>query len=100
MTEIKATVSGKHYRIEAKNHADNTNTCAIISAFICTLAGAAQLNPEAKSVHTKLEPGDAMVQYIATGDTAEEDMRIILLGLIRLEADFPDAIHVEQNIFK
>ena len=100
MTEIKATKNGKHYRLEANYHADNSITCAAISALICTLAGAAELNEEAKCVYKKLDYGHAIVQYIATGETAEEDMRIILLGLMQMEAKYPEAIKVEQNIFE
>ena len=99
MTEIKATLTDKHFRLEANYHSADKVTCAAISALICTLAGAAQINKEAVDAYTKLEPGHAIIQYVAKGETAEEDMRLILLGLMQIEAQYPGSVHVEQNIF-
>lgn len=87
-------------RLEVHHHADSDVLCAVISAFVCTLAGAAELNAEAKCVYSKLDYGSSVVQYIAQGETAEEDMRIILLGLLQLETQYPDSVKVEQNIFE
>lgn len=99
MTEVRASVSGKHYRLEIDNHAPDSRICAGISALATTLEGAVVNNPEAQCVYRRTEHGCFRIEWIAEGDTAEEDMRIILLGLMQIAQTYPGTVNITQNIF-
>lgn len=99
MTKITATVNGKHYKIEARNHADTSDVCAAVSTIMCTLDGAIRNNSDAVCVYSCLESGYAKVEYIADGPLAEEDAAMALIGLMQIREAFPEQIKIEQNIF-
>jgi len=98
MTQVKVNISSNHITFSFLNHADSSRVCTAISTLACTLANAVEHNPEAVCVYQKMEPGYTKIEYIAQGDSAAEDARVILIGLLALEADYPEDVRVEQNI--
>lgn len=99
MTEIQATVNNNHYRLQVSNHADDSRVCAAVSALVQTLEGALINHDSAVCHYSKLEPGDASIEFIAQDEYPAEDMRCILIGLMQLQKTYPDKIVLIQNIF-
>lgn len=99
MTEITVTAKDNHYRLEAEYHADDSRICAGISAILYALEGALINNADVKVHYSKLEPGHAVIEYLSAADTAEEDMRMALIGLLQIEKSHPDSIKIVQDMF-
>ena len=100
MTEITATVNNKHYRLEVNNHADSKEACHYVSALVYTLEGACFNNEKAFCHYSRLEPGYALIEYIAGDELAEEDFIVVLTGLMQAQKTFPEQIKINQNIFE
>lgn len=98
MTEIVANRFNNHYRLEATGHADDHDTCVMVSALVQTLLVAVMNNPKVHVCYPTLDEGHVLIEYLAEDETGEEDMRCILIGLIQLAADHPDGVNVVQNI--
>ena len=100
MTEITATVNNRHYRLEVNNHADSHDACLAVSTLVFTLEEMAFNNDSAYCHYSTLEPGYALIEYIAGDELAEEDFIVILAGLMSVQRTYPDQITIEQNIFE
>ena len=100
MTEVKATVNGRHYRIEAHGHAGSSTVCNAVSALLYALEGALVNHDSAVCHFSRLQPGDAEIECIAQDDLPAEDFRCILIGLMQIELAHPDEIKINQNLFQ
>lgn len=99
MTEIVANRYNNHYRLEVDGHADEHDTCVMVSVLVQTLLVALWNNPNVHAVYPTLEDGHAVIEFLADDVTGEEDMRCILIGMIQLQKDHPEGINITQNIF-
>lgn len=99
MTKIKATVKDDHFHFSFIDHAGDSRVCTAISTLICTLSGALLNDPEAVRVDKQIGYGDTTISWIAKGERAREDAYFTLIGLLQLEAEYPESVKVEQNIF-
>lgn len=97
MTEITATKTNNHYRLEVDGHADTHDACVMVSVLAQTLLVAAQNNPAVDVVYSDLQIGHAVIEYLTEEDSP--DMRCILIGLMQVQHDHPEGVTIEQNIF-
>ena len=99
MTKIEINKRGRHYSIEAINHAETSSVCAAVSALLCTLDCALRNNRQAKLITIQRGSGYYVIASECNGKTAREDWRVITMGLLQIEQTHPDEIKVTQNIF-
>ena len=99
MTKIEINKRGRHYSIEAINHAGTSRVCAAVSALLCTLEGALTNNSSARNLVTQKGPAYYAIDCDAMGRTVREDWRFLTIGLLQIEKANPGEIAVAQNIF-
>ena len=100
MTIIKAAADGNRYTLEAKDHTNDSKVCHFISSLVYALAIAVTNSDGAVILNREMYPGYSLIDYVAADDLAEEDFRVILLGLKAIEHSYPDDVKIIlKNIF-
>lgn len=95
MTQIYAEKNGNQYKIFAKGHTGDIETCNYITGILYALAGYIQNNKEIQIGQMRMEKGNVSIAF--WGDNAAEaafDMAII--GLLQLENSYPDSVQIDQ----
>lgn len=98
MTEIYVVKDRNRYKMRVKNHADSTEACHAVSAIVYALEGALQNNDYASEHTSVFEPGYAEIEAVCLDDTAAEDFRMALIGLMQIRLAHPEELGITQNI--
>lgn len=98
MTEITAKKINNHYRIDAVNHAESKQVCAAISGLLYALEGCLFNHDTVYAHYSKLDFGDAYIEFLTEDPLPAEDFRCVLIGLLQVEASHPDEVRVTQNL--
>jgi len=99
MTEIQATVNNRHYRLQVSNHAESSQVCTAVSTLVQTLEGSLCNHDSAVCHYSILQPGNAVIEFLAEDEYPAEDFRCVLIGLMQLQKTYPEEIVLIQNFF-
>lgn len=99
MTEVVVDVQRNHYRITAKEHADDPTVCAGVSALLYMMGGCIENHERVKKNIFRMEPGDVEFDFVSCETKLLEDVKAMLIGLKQIQLGYPRNIKIKENIF-
>lgn len=97
MTRVYLEQDGQRYTVSCQGHATGSvEACAAVSCLVYTLAGWLR-NTSVLVLKSKLEDGDALIQYHG-GAAAETTFDMICVGFLQLQEQYGEYITVDFRV--